>query len=83
MEMGKIINRKMRYDISDKEALSKSLSFIEDSLSSCGTPHKLIIRTMIIAEETIVSFIENCDEDGNFTISVRRFLGDAAIFIRS
>lgn len=67
----------------DKDALQKSLDFIEECLKELKVNKKLVMKNLIYSEEVISLFLENARPDSNILIQVKKFLGDASISIHS
>lgn len=83
MKLLNIVNRKADFKAGDKTSLSNSLSFIENELKQIGVSRKLILQTLMLAEEMLVLFLQKADPESSVHIKVRKFLGDASVIIRA
>lgn len=73
------LNRKKSFPISDENTLTKSLTFIEDTLREQALPSKLLMRSVLLSEELIPQLISHAPKDANLYIQIQRHLGDLSI----
>ncbi|SEL90866.1 Na+/H+-dicarboxylate symporter [Butyrivibrio sp. ob235] len=77
------INAKKRFMVSDEDCISRSIQFAEESLKSIGLNKKLVIKAILVAEETIAQLIKKMPPNGTFTVCVRKILGETEVVIRA
>ncbi|WP_026498671.1 dicarboxylate/amino acid:cation symporter [Butyrivibrio sp. WCD2001] len=77
----KFINSKKVFLVSDEDCIRESIGFIEDTLKSVDLNKKHLIKTILIAEETIAQLIERIPPNGHFSVCVRKMLGEAEVVI--
>ncbi|MCR5420060.1 MAG: dicarboxylate/amino acid:cation symporter [Lachnospiraceae bacterium] len=65
-------------DTSKKEYLKEALNYIKETLGKNGISDKLIIKTELLAEEVIVSFVAH-STDNKLTITTKHMLGETAV----
>lgn len=83
MKMKWFYNKKISIEADRSDLSEVCVGFIEDALTELGTDRKLIIRTMLTAEEVITRLAAHTDEGEMIHICVRRFFGDAGTVISS
>lgn len=76
----RFINEKRIFETSDPGFAREISEFIESSLESIGTDHRLILRTLLIADEITAGFAVTA-ADGRVSVRVRRRFGDAEVEI--
>ena len=81
MLKNRLYNKQISVPVSDESYLSACMGFIEEALEELGTDRRLAIRTQLTAEEVIASLAAHAPEDGQISVRVKRFFGDAAITI--
>ena len=79
MPRKRIMNRKMSFDAGDEGALAGILKFIETSLRELGIDKKLVMRTVLIAEEVSSQLLDSADDGAYMRVQVRRMMGDAEV----
>ena len=79
----RFMNTKKDVSCTDSAALTESLSFIESSLRELGIHQKLLMRTVLLAEELLPQFIQNAAPEARLRIQVQKFLGDASVSIHA
>ncbi|MBR0400501.1 MAG: dicarboxylate/amino acid:cation symporter [Mogibacterium sp.] len=78
----KFINKKAKFPISDANCISDCMQFIEAGLEESKADPKLAIKTQLLAEEMIISLIENNDsKGGDVRIHISKFFGNTGITI--
>ena len=77
------MNRKKSFPAHDSGTLTNIITFIEDSLKTLKIDHKLMMRSVLAAEEMVAQMIETADPDTSVRVQVKRFFGDAEITISS
>ena len=75
------MNKKTSFPAKDKNALSDCMAFIEASLRELRVDRKLMVNTLLVAEEMTVQLLEHSGSRGSLRVQVRRRLGDAAVTI--
>ncbi len=78
----KIVSEKKSFELKNKSYLEDSVRFIHQSLTQMGISKKLVLKTELLSEETIVQFARHATENAVLFIQIRRFLGDASVSIR-
>ena len=81
--MRQFLNKKKIFFIGDGQALQGSLAFIEDTLKEIGLKDKLILRTLLLAEELIPQLIRHAADGAKLRVQIRRYLGDISVSIRA
>ena len=81
--MQQFLNKKKSFPIEDGQALQDSLDFIEETLKGVGLDNKLILRTLLLAEELIPQLIRYASDGAGLRVRVRRYLGDISVSIQS
>lgn len=76
-----LMTKKMNFPSGDENALSQSLSFIEDTLRENSLETKVIMRTLLITEEVIPKLLEHAREGGQLKVRVRRQFGNVSVLI--
>ncbi len=79
----RFLNKKKSFPIEADKTLPESLGFIEDSLRESGLGNKLVMRTLLLAEELIPQLIRHAGEGACLRVQVRRYLGDISVSIRA
>lgn len=79
--MKKLVEVKALFPSGDGDSLTKAIDFIEASLSEIGYSKKEIMKSLLLAEEIIHSFISQAEPSGNLQVKVRRLIGPAEIII--
>ena len=78
----KFINKKAKFPISDANCIYDCMQFIEAGLEESKADPKLAIKTQLLAEEMIISLIENNDsKGGDVRIHISKFFGNTGITI--
>ena len=77
------MNKKTSFPAKDKNALPDCMAFIEASLRELRVDRKLMVNTLLVAEEMTVQLLEHSGSRGSLRVQVRRRLGDAAVTIRA
>ncbi|SCW58740.1 Na+/H+-dicarboxylate symporter [Ruminococcaceae bacterium YRB3002] len=81
MKKARIMNRRIHVDGGDKAGLQSCLDFIETSLTELGVDRKLVIRSILIAEETIPLMVEHNSEGTDIRVRIRKVIGDTVVTI--
>ena len=79
MRKARFIDLKKEFTVGSESFLQDSTDFIRDSLTSLEIERKNVIRTELLAEETIVQLIRHAEEDAVLHVRIHRFLGEASI----
>ena len=72
-------NSSQRFAVDSESFLQDSVDYIHASLTSLGISKKLVIKTELLAEETIVLLIQHAPADAVLQVQIRRILGDASV----
>ena len=75
-------SKKMTFPSDSPETISRCTRFIEDALRELEIDRKLILRTVLTAEEVVVRMMAHAAK-GNISVRIRRLMGDAEIRILS
>ena len=78
-----ILNRKKSFPAHADGTLAGIVAFIEDSLKYLKIDRKLVMRSVLTAEEMTAQMIETADPDTNIRVQVKRIFGDTEITISS
>lgn len=81
--MSRFINKKESFKVDDPNCLSECMAFIEDELRVAGVASKLVLRSVMLSEEVIVSLLEKADKGSEIRLQIKRIIGDATIHISS
>ena len=81
MKKKRFLDSKIKLPVSGETVISDCVSFIEEALRSVGTDKKVIIKTLLIAEETAAQFVSRAPKDEYVYIRVTKYLSDAQITI--
>ena len=79
MSKARFVDLKKEFTVGSESFLQDSTDFIRDSLTSLEIERKNVIRTELLAEETIVQLIRHAEEDAVLHVRIHRFLGEASI----
>ena len=79
MSNARFVDLKKEFTVGSESFLQDSTDFIRDSLTSLEIERKNVIRTELLAEETIVQLIRHAEEDAVLHVRIHRFLGEASI----
>lgn len=79
MSKARFVDLKKEFSVGSESFLQDSTDFIRDSLTSLEIERKNVIRTELLAEETIVQLIRHAEEDAVLHVRIHRFLGEASI----
>ncbi len=82
MSRKRFINQKQQYPAADVQTLPECMKFIENMLKTIGTERKLLLRTLLIAEEVLGQFLEHASPEDTVRVRVKKTFGDAQITIR-
>ena len=79
--MGKkrLMNRKKSFAVNGGGSVTDCIDFIESSLKDLGIDRKLILKTVLLAEEMIALLIKHGTPDAKIHVRVKRLAGDAAV----
>ena len=83
MPSKRFINKKISFPAGSKELIPDSVTFIEDTLNELGIDRRLVLRTLLTAEEVIARLAAHAEEGGSVSVRIKRFIGDAVIEISS
>ena len=83
MAAKRFVNRKISIPAGSKEVIPDSVTFIEDTLNELGIDRRLVLRTLLTAEEVIARLAAHAEEGGSVSVRIKRFIGDAVIEISS
>ena len=64
-----------------ENVLADIMEFIENSLITLHTDRKLLLKTLLLAEESALQLIEHADDGAMVSVQVKKILGDAQIII--
>ena len=70
------------FDITDSDVLEKTLGYIRNTLSLKKISKSTIIKTELLAEETIVLLIKHGVKGEKITVKISNFLGDVSIELK-
>ena len=76
-------NQTGKFKADQENVLASCMEFIEDALKKIGTDKKLMLKTLLLAEESAVQIIEHADEGAFVSVQVKKVLGDAQVSISS
>ena len=79
----RFVNRKKIFEAGSSELIPDAVSFIEDALSGPGIDRRLVLRTVLTAEEVITRLAAHTEEGGSVSVRIKRLVGDAVIEISS
>ena len=82
MSRKRFINQKQQYPAADVQTLPECMKFIENMLKTIGTERKLLLRTLLIAEEVLGQFLEHASPEDTVRVRVKKTFGDAQITFR-
>ena len=83
MASKRFVNKKISLPAGSKEVIPDSVTFIEDTLNELGIDRRLVLRTLLTAEEVIARLAAHAEEGGSVSVRIKRFIGDAVIEISS
>lgn len=78
-----VMNRKKSFPAQADGALTNIVTFIEDSLKSLKLDRKVMMRSVLTAEEMTAQMIETADPDTYIRVQIKRMLGDVEITLSS
>lgn len=65
-----------KFSAESRSFLKDSVDYIHKSLTSRGIARKLVIKTVLLAEETIVLLMQHAPADAVLNVQIRRSMGD-------
>jgi len=76
------VNKKASFQVDDENALSSATIFIEDNLTKLGIDKKLVMKTVLLAEETIALFLEKAKEGADVRVQIKKRVGNTEVVIK-
>ena len=77
--MKKVANFRKRFLIQDASYSADAMEFIRSSLLELGINRKLVQKTELLCEESIIMLAEHAPEGAELQVQIRRFFGDASV----
>ncbi len=77
----KIVNKSINISTGSGSYLEEATGFIRDMLTKAGVKKKEIIKTELLAEETIVSMVKFAPENAELYVRVRHVTGDTCVYL--
>lgn len=77
----KITNQKRNFAIEGTQTIPECIEYVETVLTGMKVPMKLIVRSCLVVEETLVELLAQKKAEGEVRIQIRRLFGDASITI--
>ncbi|MCR4907961.1 MAG: dicarboxylate/amino acid:cation symporter [Lachnospiraceae bacterium] len=69
-------HKKGLFNASDINVVEECVEFIKETLSTTGVDRKQVLRTMLIAEDSIAGLLKHAAPGVNVTVSVKKVMGD-------
>ena len=79
MSKTRFVNLNREFTVDSESILQDSTDFIRNSLIKVGIARNNVVRTELLAEETIVQMIRHAEEDAVLRVRIHRFLGEASV----
>lgn len=76
-----IYKQSKRIRADQENALAECIEFIENALKRIGTDKTLLLKTLLLAEDSAAQIIKYADEGASVTVRIKKVLGDAQIVI--
>lgn len=77
--MKKVADFRKRFLIQDASYSADAMEFIRSSLLELGINRKLVQKTELLCEESIIMLAEHAPEGAELQVQIRRFFGDASV----
>lgn len=74
-------NQSKRIRADQENTLAECIEFVESALSRIGTDKRLLLKTLILAEESAAQIIKHSDEGAYISVKIKKLFGDAQITI--
>ncbi len=79
--MKKVVNLKKKFSIDHMEYLAEAMEFIRSALQKLGINQKLVQKTELLCEESIVMLAQHAREGVALQVQIRRFFGDVSVHL--